>query len=463
LISSDLCVPKNIEETYKRLLVKAQKGICKRENSDNDKLIDSNVAANPNFFYESENSFASNIAIEKSEIFYKVMSFFVSENMSKSILLMRVFNSFLFSLLVIAIFFTAPKTIIFPFLASLLLTSIPYGFPLITSINTSSWAIIGCATSWPFLYTLLAIRPLSLSRKVLLGFLALGSSLLSIAGRHESFIFILAMNLSIWGTTLYQHNKPAYKNFWRKLLPCFFLVVLTIVLYEKSQGFVRVHIVTAVKNWRYQFFSIMEPNNIFLDLGASIKRTLLLVPRILGLENPHWQPPGAPKIVFWINFLMLLSLLKVFIGKSDKVQKLFISVSITFIFLVVAFHTFTSPQTINFYYFRTNIFGDELHSRYLMPLIPFVFGFVLALSRDLQIALHKERLQNSLIVATTFVNSISLISAGQIFRENSLWFWKMAPLTINIVSLCGSISFFVFVLAIFSNKLVNVDEVSTVQ
>lgn len=226
LISSDLCVPKNIEETYKRLLVKARNGVCKRENSENDKLTDSNVTSNPNFFYETPNSFASNVSINRSEPFYKIMSFFVSENMDRSILMMRMFNSLLFSLLIMGILSTSSKKLLISFFASLLLSANAYGFPLITSVNTSSWAVIGCTTGWPFLYTLLKTRPISLLKKLFLILLTITTALLSIVGRSESLIFVLAIYLSVWGVVIYQQDKLMHTNFWKKSLMSSLLVFL---------------------------------------------------------------------------------------------------------------------------------------------------------------------------------------------------------------------------------------------
>lgn len=455
LISSDLCVPKNIEETYKRLLVKARNGVCKRENSENDKLTDSNVTSNPNFFYETPNSFASNVSINRSEPFYKIMSLFVSENMDRSILMMRMFNSLLFSLLITGILSTSSKKLLISFFASLLLSANAYGFPLITSVNTSSWAVIGCTTGWPFLYTLLKTRPISLLKKLFLILLTITTALLSIVGRSESLIFVLAIYLSVWGVVIYQQDKLMHTNFWKKSLMSSLLVVFLMGLYKNTDGFELDHVISTFESWGSQFLLLTEPRNFFLDVGVSVKRSLLLLPRILGLENPHWQPPGAPKIVFWINSLMLLSLLRILMSWSNKIQRIFISSFVAFIFLIVTCYTFLSPQTVPFYYFRTNIFGDELHSRYLMPLVPFTLGFAVFLSKNSQISFNKIKLRSNMITVTTFVNSICLIAAGQIFRENHSWFWVGTPLAIEVVGICGSISFFVFAIIVFSTQLVD--------
>ena len=455
LISSDLCVPKNIEETYKRLLVKARNGVCKREKSDNDNLTDSNVTSDPNFFYETPNSFASTISVNRSQHFYKVMSFFISENMGRSILMMRMFNSLLFSLLVMGILSISSKKLLISFFTSLLLSAIAYGFPLITSVNTSSWAVIGCTTGWPFLYTLLKTRPVSLLKKLLLISLTIATALLSIVGRSETLIFVFAIYLSVWVVVIYQHDKPTHTNLWKKSLISLMLIFFLTRLYEKSQGFELDLVISVFQKWRYQIPILFEPRNFFLDIGASIKRSLLLLPRILGLENPHWQPPGAPKVIFWISAGMLLILLKVFISQSNKIQINFLLSFVIFIFSIVTVHTFFSPQAVNFYYFRTDIFGDELHSRYLMPLVPFTLGFAVFLSKDSRIQYDKLKLRSSLITVSTFVNSICLIAGGQIFREHQSWFWVETPFAIQAVGICGSISFYIFAVVAFSTELIN--------
>lgn len=455
LITSDLCIPSNIEQTYKRLLVKARNGVCKREKSENDKLADSNVTSNPNFFYETPNSFASNISIDRSEHFYKVMSFFTSENMGRSILMMRMFNSLLFSLLVMGILLASSKKLLISFFAGLLLSAIAYGFPLITSVNTSSWAVIGCTTGWPFLYTLLKTRPVSLLKKLLLILLTIATALLSIVSRSETLIFVLAIYLSVWGVVIYQQDKPTHANFWKTSLIISLLFVFLVGLYKSSNGFELDHLTSFFKSWGNKLIPLIEPKNFFLDVGASVKRSLLLFPRILGLENPHWQPPGAPKIIFWINSLVLLALLQIFISKSNRIQKMFIVGFIIFIFLIVTAHTFLSPQTVNFYYFRTNISGDELHSRYLMPLVPFIFGFTVFLSKGSKIQYDKLKLRTSLVIVSTFVNSSCLIAAGQIFREHQSWFWVETPLAIQFVGICGSISFCIFAVFAFSAELMD--------
>lgn len=447
LIRSNLCVPRDIEHTYKRLLVRTDVDRCRHDYSPNDSLSSSNVTSNPNFFYESTDSFASNISISKAKIYYRFMSNFITKDMERSILGMRIFNSIMFSFLVCTVLLICSNRIKIIYVAGFMVVGIAYSFALITSINTSSWAIIGCSTGWPLLWELLDSHEMSLAKKVTAYSYVIFSACLAVVSRTEGFIFVGIIYAFTLGVSFLKKNK---RKEFRILLLTITIGILALIAREFlriTQGLMVLDQgLTYLNSIRKQIF---EPLNFFLDSGATIKRTILIIPRILGLENPHWQPPGPPKIAFWSNSILSMCLLCAAIKYRSQIQVRFILSFVFIIFATVAIYSFTSSQTSNFYYVRTNIFGDEMHSRYLFPLVQYLFIANIILSDLKIIEISKKNLYSCFVIIFGFVNSICLYDNGMIFREHPEWFWFNPPINIDLIVLIGSVSFVIFLCCVF--------------
>ena len=103
-------------------------------------------------------------------IYYKFMRLFASTDPNQSVLIMRLINSSIASLLLFGLLkFTAGRTRIAA-ISALTFTLIPVAIVRIPSINPQSWATLGVMTSWAFLHGFLVTPKPDVRKKFLLGF-----------------------------------------------------------------------------------------------------------------------------------------------------------------------------------------------------------------------------------------------------------------------------------------------------
>ena len=450
LIRSELCVPKNIEETYKRLLIKRVKGACRYETSKNDDLLNlGNVSGNPNIFYETDEFFSTNIYQgNSSKNFYKFFSIFILENSSLSIILIRCFSALMLCLFFVSLFLVGNDQIKFGFIIGFLLTSIPYGIPITTSVSTSSWAFVGCLFSWPFLMSMLNTPKKMTGQKLFCLICFSLSSLMAFASRRETSIYLLATSFTVIIIYLIQPKILRYRN-----ISIFFLSIITLTLLPISliQSGRSLGIAGPIVQLKY---FLTHPTNSILICAKAIRQMISVPLRLLGAEDPDWQPPSIPAIAFLSGIVLFIFILKVLISKENKLQIIFVKtfVVLFFLFCVVANASFPN-FSVPFYLIRTGWSGDTFHSRYFLPLFPFFIGIVTVLSFK-NIALRVQReFKSMMVVVLTFVHFVCLYSNGTIFRENPSWYWKEFPLGINTLTYLGSLSFFVFLILTLDTRL----------
>jgi hypothetical protein len=123
-------------------------------------------------------------------IYYKFMRLFASSNPNQSILIMRMANSLIASLLLFGLLrFTTGHTR-FASVSALTFTLIPVAISRISSVNPHSWAILGVMTSWAFLHGYLVAPKTDVKKKVLLGFF-LFSILLPASTRVDATTYVV--------------------------------------------------------------------------------------------------------------------------------------------------------------------------------------------------------------------------------------------------------------------------------
>lgn len=132
--------------------------------------------------------------------FYDVMHVFTGENIQFSVLLMRTFNALLFVAMFASIWVLAPIRMRGGVFYTFALVAVPLTVFVIASVNPSSWAITGTFSA--FFASVAALHSRQRRRAVLWGFAALGVLLASVA-RWDGIIyslFAVLAALSAFGT-----------------------------------------------------------------------------------------------------------------------------------------------------------------------------------------------------------------------------------------------------------------------
>ena len=450
LIRTELCVPKNIEETYKRLLVERAEGVCRYETNKNDEILNvGNISADPNIFYETDQFFGTHIYVgTANQNYYKFLSYFILENSSLSIILMRCLSALVLCLFVVSLFLVSNNQLKFGFIIGFLLTSIPYGIPITTSVNTSSWAFVGCLFSWPFLMSMLDTPKKFIGRRLFCLICFFLSSFIAFTSRIETSIYLLATTFTVIVIHFIQQKTARHLNRTLLFSTIVALILLPISLFgERAQALNVTNLIALLKS----FFA--NPLSPAMIVGKAIRQVIATPLRLLGAEDSDWQPPSMPAIAFLSGFILLIVILRVLISNRNKLQINFIKTFLLlfFLFCVVAQTSFPI-HSAPFYLIRTNWKGDQFHSRYFLPLFPFFIGIIAVLSLKNIVLRVQNEFKKLMVVVLTFVHFVCLQSNGTIFRENPSWYWQDFPLGVNILTCLGSLSFFVFLILILDPR-----------
>ena len=128
---------------------------------------------------------------DQMNVYYKIMHLFSSENPTRSIILMRLFNSAITSLVFLGILALTTKRTKIAGLSAWTFTVVPVAFLKFSSINPRGWSLLGAMTSWIFLHELLKGTSCNGRRRALLWFAFFGSAFLTFATRIDSAMFVV--------------------------------------------------------------------------------------------------------------------------------------------------------------------------------------------------------------------------------------------------------------------------------
>ena len=435
-----LCTPVGIEETYKRVLVDQNEVQCRYKTRNNDSLPDFKSSINNQI--ESNGYVGTDFNQVNHPVYYqKFMNILVTENGALSVVLMRIFNSFIFSLLFTVLLLLGPKEVKQSMIISFLLIAVPFTLFQIASINPSSWAIIGCSFSWAYLYCFIRQRK---ENRLKLFLLTLGwiiSVAMAFSARNDVKIFIIFTNFCVLLHFLSQFATFKLKKIGLIGLS-FFAIAILIITRQNSQVLKNISSINTDT-----FFDV---KNQFLAIGGTIKVLIATPLRSLGYESLGWLIGPPPNLVVISGLLISGGLLSKLLSKHNKQQLLALTIFFSFSFLIVYSQMFGQLSTFPpFYLIRTAWRGDTFFSaRYFVPLMIFYVATLVLLSNKNEKFLDKDIL-HVLLNLLPFTHAVSLTKVGEIFRENPTWYWVNFPFSINSIAIIGSISFFLLINLLF--------------
>ena len=435
LFQSDMCIPPGIEETYKRLLIDRTVQGCQYEINGNQPWKEFTVS--PNIDYATDKYVATNINTTLSpQYFFRFMNNFASENLARSVVLMRIVTAAIFCLLLTLLLAVGSLSVAQSVLTSLFFTMIPQGLFLSSGITISGWAYIGCAFSWAFLYVILNSGPKIRLKVVaaIIGWIAAGA--IVIVSRYDAILYLVFSNFVVTALKL-----ESLKINLKKLATLLLAPLTGLIIFLRSE----VPSIRALTSFRSG--NISNIYDAVLILGNSAKLALATPLRILGLEGVGWQPLGPPTQTLISNLVIFSCILAAIFFNRNRLQNFFLTIFIAFYTLICLSQTYIHPKwSPPFYYIRTGWQGDEFQSRYFLPIFPFYVGMMVLLSKSSQDLFEQKKFRLMIVTVLSFTHWGSLYSVGKIFRENPTWYWLNFPLGINSIFMIGVTSFFIFLL-----------------
>jgi len=140
---------------------------------------------------------------EHMSFYYRIMSFFASDNIQMSVMIIRIINILISAMAFYLLLTLTTGKLKFAAISGLTFSIIPYGLQHFSGVTTRSWAITGVMTSWAFLSSFLAtpkkdarIRRLRILAYIFAVFLALSSRLDALLMVVISSIFIAILHLT---------------------------------------------------------------------------------------------------------------------------------------------------------------------------------------------------------------------------------------------------------------------------
>ena len=357
------------------------------------------------------------------QAYYWTMSWLVTEDVSSSIIAMRLVNLILAVLALTVVVVYLPRHLRRVPIVSIILTSIPLTMFIIPSVNPSSWSIVS----------------------VLLFFSAM-LGLLSARGWPKRSIFMSLVLLSFAMGAGSRADTPAYL-----LLAACLAVFLTVNFggISRSQKLLGLGVALATSLIFFVVFILPLFSTIFSGEGglgagptdiklSSILFNLLELPYVFvgafGLWALGWLDTPIPSSVWVITFGLYFAVIFAAVRSFDRKQKIAILVVLAALIVVPMY--FLSVNNLKV--------GEVVQPRYLLPLLG-LFVSVALFRKSIQVGLELSRSQVWLIGFGLFIgNLIALqvnlrryltgLDVSQLgFDFEPEWWWVAKPASGSLI------------------------------
>jgi len=392
--------------------------------------------------------------------YYRIMHVFVTSHPTLSILLMRLFNAFVATLLLVAQLLLTTNRQRLAVLTGFVFTLIPMTIFFIASIHPSGWAISGVTNSWIFLLIALTNKGEDRNQAIRRWswFFWTASTLMVLFSRYDAFIFLLASNFVVAITTRLSIKRPG----WKFSIFAATCISLSLFLLSKVNGLV---------SWIFRF-PLNRPAGLTQTstwISHWIIQTIAVPISALGTEVLGQGLPGQLTVrlpdAVWIIGTALLgaAILFSFIKTSTTQLVVFCGSYVVLLFTILSFNGRVMERDL-----------FNMSGRYVLPVVPFIVGFCIFTSKSPFQVMEIRRLRIIVIALLTMIHFLALHTVIETFVDGQThsvepihvvsagWWWSGMPIGPNFVVLLGSIAFFWFLTFAWSTvATVQVGVVST--
>lgn len=376
------------------------------------------------------NTNRGNFSGDYPPVYYATLSLFAGDDIEASIVTMRVFNAVLFVGILTLLYFLSTARMRTPLMYGIMVTMVPLGMFIVSSVNPSSWAVLAGAGLWIALTNFYAER--DRNRRIALVAMVLGLTVMGSGARSDSAVYA--------GVAV---------------------LVAAALSFERSRRFVTSSLLGVVVIGVSLFFFFTSGQSALVDLDSSpqpgnllvlVFGNLILLPElwigVFGYWGLGWLDTQMPGTVWVTTFAVFAALC--FWGMRVWTRRKAVAAAI------VAFSLIVVPMYV--YVHDGVMVGGYVQPRYVYPLIIMLAGVLLV--RGLTPVLELRRVQGLTIVALLAVaHAIALhinirryVTGVDVFSPNLdsqiEWWWALpfGPIWIWAV---GAIAFAVAVLAAY--------------
>ena len=215
--------------------------------------------------------------------YYKIMRIFVSANSTQSILVIRLFNSLLASVVFFFLLYLTRSRVRLAVVGSWTFTIVPVLISTLPQLNPRSWAFLGVMSSWAFLHTGLSTENSDRNRKRL-SFVFFGiTCLLAICTRWDATLFITFTSSVIILGHLFKKQLLHWKHFFLISIVSIIGYFMAITFAPRSAYFLKVEFPPLYSKQQYFLFMFVHiPENIFNAVGLGYRQDDL-GPGLIGI------------------------------------------------------------------------------------------------------------------------------------------------------------------------------------
>ncbi|SFD95166.1 Predicted membrane protein [Blastococcus tunisiensis] len=357
-------------------------------------------------------------------VFYYVMNVFVGDDISQSVVLMRLVNSALFVGLGTALYWLLPRERRQLLVLGTAVTLVPLGLFIVPSINPSSWAVIAGALVFP---AMVGFFQCTGRRRVALGALGAVATLVAAGSRADSAVYaVLAIALAALLALRWTRRA------WKLLALPLVLAVACAVSY-----------VTSGQN-EAATVGFDGTSGPVTGAAGQLAYNLLNVPELwagaFGYWNLGWLDTRMPSIVWVVNVVAFGVVVFLGMRRSSRRKIAAFLITLAAAWLIPTYVLVQSSALV----------GSQVQPRYLLPLLILLAQVALFRTGDERPEFSRAQLW-SLAAALSATAAISLhfnmrryITGTDVFGANldaGIEWWWAIPVSPMVVWALGSVSF----------------------
>lgn len=371
-------------------------------------------------------------------LYYIIMRVLASENVTKSILLIRLVNSLIATLIIFLILKIARGRLLTAAISGITFVFVPLAFSQLTVATPKSWAVLGAMFSWVFLYAALYQRVNPISTRI--AWFAYGICMfLVFATRIDATFFALFSALVILAKTQLDSDWLKLRKFLISAIPILGITLLVL----RKMGRFGAYIAFPVPRTELPLFNYIFAETVqIFETSASV----------FGFGTG--QAGGSPGIIGIISFGLFAFVLGTSLHNSTRLQ--FRAALITALFLAFTI------------YRGNNAIGPQLPGTYILAIPLMLVGFAVLFAEskpDFMFTRNGRWTVLSLLgIANMYVIYGGMeyyvrkgINTGAFLKLslNGGWWWN-TPVSPNFVFLLGAAAFPSFLW--FAWQVVDIEE-----
>ena len=359
----------------------------------------------------------------QQNLYYRLMRVFASEDTTRSILVMRLFNSVLASVVFFFLLYVTRSRVRLAVVGSWTFTIVPVLISTLPQLNPRSWAFLGVMSSWAFLHSGLSTEDNDVDRRRL-SFIFFGFTfLLAVCTRWDATLFVTFTSSVIVLGHLFKKQLLRWKHFFLVSIISITGYFAAITFSSRSAYFLKVEFPPLYSKQQFFLFMFVHiPENIFNAVGLGYRQDDL-GPGLIGII-------GTSLLVVFVVMTM---------RKSSKVQT-----SILVLYALLIF----------FAMFNVLDFGlQPPPGIYIAALLTALLGTITLFSSQNDFLMSTFTQRATIISVLSFSHLLSLYAKFESsVREgvytgtyeklslNGGWWWN-TPISPNFVFAIGGLSF----------------------